>query len=188
MVRSTQEPEAAPEATSVQTEDTVTESKVDPLARSFAAEDILKNHVIASVGVGAVPLPLVDAAGLVAIQIRLIRQLSTLYGHSFSEQVVRSSIVSLLGGTLSVGYGMAAGSLLKMVPGLGTVLGSLGLPVIAGATTYALGRVYIRHFEQGGTLLDLKAGDVRSYYAEQFRKGQAMVRRNNKPDVEAAAA
>jgi hypothetical protein len=46
------------------------------------------------------------------------------------------------------------------------------MPVISGASTYAIYKVFIQHFESGGTFLDLDPAKVKSYFAEQFTKGK----------------
>src|SRR3546814_13443663 len=89
-----------------------------------------------------------------ALQMRMIQRISLLYGHTYSEKAVRSTILSLVGSSVTVGLGIGAASLLKMVPGIGWALGGLGMPALCGASTYAVGQVYIKHFEEGGSLLD----------------------------------
>ena len=46
------------------------------------------------------------------------------------------------------------------------------MPAVNGAFSYAVGRVFIRHFESGGTFLDFDADKVRGYFNEQFREGK----------------
>lgn len=165
-------------------EDPVITGKVtllDPISEkpeALHAESTVKSHVIAAMGIGTLPLPLFDGAALIALQLRMIERISRRYGHDFSEKAARSTVLALLGGSLSVVAGLGAGSLLKAVPGIGWALGGLGLPALAGAATYALGRTYIRHFEEGGTILDLDAETLRAYFDEQFRRGKAVVMEN----------
>jgi uncharacterized protein (DUF697 family) len=75
----------------------------------------------------------------------MIRQLARLYEVEFSQQRAESIIGSLLG----VGAARSLVGFLRFVPGLGA-LGILALP---SASTYALGKVFIKHFESGGTFL-----------------------------------
>ena len=62
---------------------------------------------------------------------------------------------------------MTFGSLIKGVPGIGSVVGALTMPVYSAGATYVIGRVFMKHFASGGTLLDFNPPDYR-----EFLKGQ----------------
>ena len=49
------------------------------------------------------------------------------------------------------------------------------MPAAAGASTYAVGQVFIQHFESGGTFLDFDPDKVKAYFAEQVEKGKLVV-------------
>jgi len=51
------------------------------------ADRVINNHVMVSMGAGAIPVPLLDVAAVTAIQLDLIRELSYLYDADFSETV-----------------------------------------------------------------------------------------------------
>jgi hypothetical protein len=51
----------------------------------------------------------------------------------------------------------------------------IGMAVFGTASTYAVGSVFIQHFETGGTLLTFDAEKVRDFYAQQFREGRQVV-------------
>src|SRR5690606_15888195 len=63
---------------------------------------------------------------------------------------------------------------IKFIPGVGSVLGGVTLAVLSGASTYALGEVFKRHFETGGTFLDFDVERLKKYYNEKFEKGKEM--------------
>ncbi|MQX35697.1 YcjF family protein [Roseospira navarrensis] len=141
--------------------------------RALSAENMIKSYVIASVAAGSVPVPLFDIAAVAGIQLRMIQKLSHLYGKEFSEHAARNIISALAGGVVSYGGGyVLAASAFKLIPGIGWMVGMASLPIVSGATTYAVGRVMVNHFEGGGSLFDLSADDVRAFYEEQFRKGK----------------
>ena len=56
----------------------------------------------------------------------------------------------------------AGSSLLKLLPGFGYLAGNAALSTLAGGVTYATGKVFLDHFEAGGTLVD--------YCPEAFRR------------------
>ncbi|HNE30241.1 MAG TPA: SHOCT domain-containing protein, partial [Saprospiraceae bacterium] len=62
--------------------------------------------------------------------------------------------------------------LVKMIPGVGTVIGELSMPVLSGASTYALGRVLANHFQQGGTLADLDLKSARREFEDEIETGK----------------
>jgi hypothetical protein len=45
-------------------------------------------------------------------------------------------------------------------------------PLIYCDATYAIGKVFVKHFESGGTLLNFNVDKVKDYYNEQFKKGE----------------
>jgi hypothetical protein len=63
---------------------------------------------------------------------------------------------------------------LKLFPGIGHLAGGASMSILAGATTYAVGQVFIQHFDSGGTLLDFNPGAVREKFREKLRDGKAM--------------
>jgi len=38
------------------------------------------------------------------------------------------------------------------------------MPIVAGAATYAIGKVFVRHFASGGTFLTFNPEKVKDYY------------------------
>ncbi|MEI7823841.1 MAG: GTPase, partial [Chlorobiaceae bacterium] len=109
---------------------------------------------------------------LVGIQLDMIRTLSSEYGVTFRRDIGKSVITTLLGGFIPVALGGTLSSLIKCIPLIGQTTGAITMPVISGASTYAIYKVFIQHFESGGTFLDLDPAKVKSYFAEQFTKGK----------------
>jgi uncharacterized protein (DUF697 family) len=59
-----------------------------------------------------------------------------------------------------------------MIPVAGTIIGGVSVPLLAGATTFAVGRVFIQHFETGGTFLDFDVDKMKNYFQQEFEKGK----------------
>ena len=156
------------------TSEAIADAKPEAAAgvRALVAEGIIKNYVAGSIGASAIPLPVVDIAAIGALQLRMIQKLSKLYGQAFSQKLVRSSIVSLAGGFVGYGLGATSSSLLKAVPGIGWLMGFATLPLMAGATTYALGKVFVKHFEDGGSLFDLEPDSLKALYVKELKRGK----------------
>ncbi len=150
----------------------VAESINDTLDRDQRIEKHARNHILAAMGVGLVPIPLVDLVALIGVQLDMIRTLSVEYGVPFRRDIGKSVITTLLGGFIPVALGGTLSSLIKCIPLIGQTTGAITMPVISGASTYAIYKVFIQHFESGGTFLDLDPAKVKSYFAEQFTKGK----------------
>lgn len=143
--------------------DTMTDAastEIAPADLDSKAENIVKSHAMVAMAGGLVPFPLVDVAVLVSNQVKMIHSLSKLYDVPFKEVRVRSTVIALLGGAAPVA-GVMGMSALKIIPGIGTLIGSGGVSVTGGALTYAVGRSFIRHFEGGG--------DTRSFDLQKMR-------------------
>ena len=148
------------------------------------AQAIVKNHVIGSMGISLVPIPLVDLVALSGIQIKMLHALARLYRVPFSENLGKSLIVSLVGGIMPTSTAMTLASLAKAIPGLGTATGMISVSVLGGATTYAIGNVFMQHFEFGGTLLDFDPKTMRDYFASKLREGkQVATNLRQKPET-----
>ena len=132
------------------------------------ANEIITNHVGFSLGAGLVPFPGADLLAVSAVQFNMLRQLAKLYNVSFFETLGKN-VVSALAGS---GVARLGASLIKIIPGVGTVVGELSMPVLSGASTYALGKVVAKHFQHGGTLADLDLTKARQEYSEEMDAGK----------------
>jgi len=140
--------------------------------REERLEKLSKYHVLASMGVGLIPFPVVDMVALMGVQLNMIRKLCAEYGVPFKQDAGKSVISSLLGGVLPVPVGFALISLLKFIPVIGLTTGAVTMPVLSGASTYAIYKVFVKHFEMGGTFLDMDPSKFKTYFSEQFAKGK----------------
>ena len=124
-------------------------SCVDPLAarRRALARRIVDRHKNYAAAGGLVPLPAVSIASVTAINLRMVKQLSELYGVPFQRDRTRSLIIALIAGTVPTGAGLAASSILMwIVPG-GLVWGLGAAALTAGALTRGIGLVFVDSFE-----------------------------------------
>jgi len=133
------------------------------------ADKIVRRYMIWSAGTALIPLPLVDMIAVTAIELALLKKLSDHYEIRFSTQRGKALIASLIGGLHA---GLFTGSLLKMVPVIGVGGAAIPIAALAGALTYAVGKVFIRHFEAGGTLLDFDPSKLEKYFEQKFKEGR----------------
>jgi uncharacterized protein (DUF697 family) len=118
---------------------------------------------------GLIPVPLVDVFAVSGVQLQLLRRLSQMYGVPFSENMGKSVLASLMGSMIPATSGMGVTSALKGVPIIGA-LSTLVMPTLSAGATYAIGKVFIEHFDSGGTLLDFNPPDYREFIKVQKEK------------------
>lgn len=146
---------------------------------SKQAEALVKKYMLGALAVGVVPLPLVDLAALTAVQLRLLSRLADLYDLEFSSQLAASLIGSLVGaGGTVLAANVSGRVLVHFVPVAGWIVSIASTSLFAGASTFAVGRVFIQHFDSGGTFLTFDPDKVRQYYAEQFKVGSSAMEEN----------
>ena len=145
-------------------------------AKSKHANSIIKNHMIWAMGAGFIPVPIADFFAVSAINLDMIRQLSKVYEVDFKETEGKAVITALTGSSLA----RIGARAVKFIPGIGSMLGGVTLAVLSGASCYALGEVFKKHFETGGTFLDFDPARVKKYYDEKFEKGKQMAKEMEK--------
>jgi len=137
---------------------------------------IINDHVLASMALGLIPLPLVDLAGLTLIQANMIQSLSELGGTKCTLGEARKWILAFAGGSSSVFVGTSlVKSLFKVVPVIGPLLGGLSSSASGGAVTYALGQLFRKHCQQGGSPTEEPSSDLRSQFEEAVAQGSSRV-------------
>lgn len=154
--------------------------------REKHADTIIKNHIVWSMGAGLIPVPIVDFFAVSGIQLDMIRQLCKLYDQDFKESEGKAIITSLTGSGLAR---MGARAMIKFIPGVGSVVGGVTMAVLSGASSYALGEVFKKHFETGGTFLDFDPKRLKKIYNEKFEKGKKVaeqIKKENDKKREAA--
>jgi uncharacterized protein (DUF697 family) len=151
------------------------DKKIDPpeetILEKTDPEKIVRNHIIGAMAIGLIPIPLADMAALTGIQLNMLRKLGNAYDVPFSKDTGKNIIASLVGGSIPAFSSGALASFVKTVPIVGQTIGVLTMPALAGATTYAIGKVFIQHFASGGTFLNFDPDQVRDYYAEMLKEG-----------------
>ena len=149
--------------------ESVVEPSVEPDAdRDAKAKAIIKHYTKWAAGAGIVPIPLLDAFTMSAVQMSMVRKLAELYDIPYNSQIMKSAVAGLIGGVNAAYLG---GSALKMFPVLG-IFTLAAMPAINAAINWAVGKVFVQHFESGGTFLDFDPAKVKAYFEEQYREGK----------------
>lgn len=132
------------------------------------AAEIISTAAKWSAGAGLIPIPLLDVAALGVIQVRMVRDIGKLYNQSFRDTPIKGTVTVLLGTLLPTAGTSIVASGIKAMPGVGTLLGIAAFPALGSAATYAMGRVIVRHFEQGGTAAEFTADRVKADLHNEF--------------------
>lgn len=130
-----------------------------------------------SMGAGLIPFPLADVFTVGAVQLDLIRQLCKIYEIDFKEEEGRAIVTSLTSSMLAK---IGARTAIKLIPGIGTIIGGVTMSALSGASTYAVGKAFQTHFEKGGTILDIDLNRLKKVYQEKFEKGKEEAKRYKK--------
>lgn len=145
--------------------------------RDKHAETVIRHHVLLTMGAGFIPFPVLDILAVTAVQLDMVKQLCQVYDVDYSGMQGKAIVGALTSSTLTR---TAARGMLKIIPGVGTVIGGVALTITTGASTYALGETFKQHFKNGGTVLDIDTTQLKKAYAEQFEKGKKIAEKLRK--------
>lgn len=140
--------------------DTVHPSSIRPVAdpaqrQSEIDQDTIKYAIISAI-IGATPVPglaVIADAAVVAIQIKLVRDIGQYWGHTIDAKAARSLLAAAAGST---GMRIAVFNLARMVPGWGSAFAAAG----SFASTYAMARVANAYFGAGKSLSENAMRDL----------------------------
>jgi uncharacterized protein (DUF697 family) len=155
---------------------------IDAARKRKQAEAKIAAAVTAAGTAGATPIPFADAVVLVPIQLGMMAAVAQTYGVRM-ERAMLAGLAATTGAT-SAGRSLA-GSLLKMVPGAGSVAGGAINAGVAGGLTYAMGRAWmlvcqrLARGELVGVDGALDNAAVKRLFSEEFRR--QWTRRGDRP-------
>jgi uncharacterized protein (DUF697 family)/predicted GTPase len=121
--------------------------KVDIELKKTQSHAIVAGAAISAAGMAAIPIPFPDYFAIVPIQIGMLAGISATFGLSIDK----SFLSTIVGGAIT-GSGTMAGrtivtNLLKMIPGVGSLVGGTIAAATAAALTTAFGEAYIAALE-----------------------------------------
>lgn len=135
-------------------------------------EKALRDSVYASMGIGIIPLTFVNVAAVTASNLNLVRKLSELYGVEFKESMAKKIIISITGASA----GVLASPIIEMavigLPLVGLPLAVGTQPILNGMTTYALGRMFVTHFERGGSFIGANTDTMKEDFSEAYKNSR----------------
>jgi len=144
--------------------------------QNLQAKTVVSRYVWWSLAAGLVPVPVFDFVAVTGVQVKMLSDLAKVYGVPFKKDRVKNVVAALLGAVIPVRLGQTrVATMLRFVPLVGTVTGIITEPVLLGASTYAVGRVFTQHFASGGTFLDFDPAEVKAHFMREFEQGKTAV-------------
>ncbi|HHJ14005.1 MAG TPA: DUF697 domain-containing protein [Gammaproteobacteria bacterium] len=142
-----------------------------PEDRIVQANQAVRNHSILSGALGFIPVPPLGVALIIANGLKMVHKLSIIYDIEFNKDWGKAAIGSFLSacGTYSISSRLIW-ALSTVVPPAAPVVSVVTRPVFGGALMYLMGKIFIQHFESGGTLLTFDPEKVREHYAALLEK------------------
>ena len=122
----------------------VAAQKADLALTRQRAHMVVGGAPASSIGVAAAPIPFADAALLVPIQVSMLAGITATYGLSLGEGFLSTLVAATVGGVAATVSGrLLVTSLLKLIPGAGSIAGGAIAAATAAALTTALGEGYM---------------------------------------------
>jgi uncharacterized protein (DUF697 family) len=142
------------------------------LTREEQAKALMYKYMMQNAALGLLPIPVIDVLTIGGTQLAMLGAISKVYGIDYHQNMVKPIVASLLG---ALGYDFAvrgiAGALVKTVPVFGLLVGIASMPIMGAASTYAVAKVFIQHFESGGTFINFDAEEAKKYFSQYYKEG-----------------
>lgn len=154
-------------------------NKIDKGEKNLSeqADKLIKKYAFGSGLFGYVPVPVLDAFAIMAVQRKMLFHLAKVYSVAFSRSMAKDLLKTLAGGFASKA---ALPMAIKLIPGINILFGSTGMAAIGSASTYAVGRVFKKHFEEGGTLEDFDPDKEKETFEAELKKGVILMQDKKK--------
>jgi uncharacterized protein (DUF697 family) len=119
------------------------------------ADEVISKYMWAAGGAAAInPFPLLDLAGGSAITVKMVLDLAAVYGQKIDADTIVTllgqlgkNLIAMVGATAAApALAAAVGSVLKTVPGIGTIAGGIVQGLVQALVTRWIGRVFCEYF------------------------------------------
>jgi uncharacterized protein (DUF697 family) len=152
---------------------------VDEATKEIAAlkaDNIIKSHIIMAMSAGLVPSPVVDMLAVTLIEVNMIAELAAAYHFPIPHRLVTIKVLISLAGGIGPAYlSVKFHSMLKALPLVGHAIYVGALSLSGGISVYAVGKIFQKHFESGGTFLSSENTVLRHYFVEKQAEGKRVV-------------
>lgn len=145
-----------------------------------SSESVVRKYAEWSIVAGLVPANFLDTVAVTGVQLKMISELCKLYGVPFKKESARAIISSLIASNVTTGLSHTVGlQAIKNIPYLGKLLYVAVQPAMSYASTFALGSVFVRHFEKKGSLVDFNIHDVGVSFKDTYESAKKAFKSEN---------
>jgi uncharacterized protein (DUF697 family) len=136
------------------------------LNRESGAMKIVRRYMLFSFGAAMIPAAPLDTVVLAGVHVVLIKKICEHYGVEFSDHAARNILIAILGSLIPGSIGSVVGKkMFRMLPLAMHAAGFVAMAGFSAAVSYGIGKIFIRHFESGGTLLDFNLDKLHRLFA-----------------------
>ena len=136
---------------------------------------IVRKHVWLAMAVGLIPIPLFNFVSVTAVQISMLSDIASKFGVTSSSEKVKTLLTSLVGGAIPLATSGYMARIIRAIPIVNHTVGFVTMPMVSGASTYAVGKIFILHFSKGGTFSTFKEEDAKKDYVRIVNEEQKSI-------------
>ena len=118
----------------------------------------------------AVPNTVLEYVAISGMQARMLQEVSRVYGVPFKADAVKVIVGSILGGSVAYFLSDFYSSWVRSIPVVGKPISFLTEPAIAYVTTYAVGLVFLEHFERNGSFQNIDLESIKKSIKEKVNQ------------------
>lgn len=151
-------------------------SVIEKQSERKKADDIVRRFTIIAAGVGVVPSPSVNSIAVLGLELQMINELATAYTFPFPTKLAMSKVfISLIGSLGPVYFALKSRAALGAVPVFGQLLSASIYSISGAISVYAVGKIFQKHFESGGTLISKDNRLLKKMFKEHYEEGKEIV-------------
>lgn len=122
---------------------------------------------------GFIPVTGLDTVTISGVQLKMVYDLCEIYKVPFKKEAVLAAVGAALGGSFTtIVASKVAGVGMSRIPYVGSVITLLTQPAISYATTFAIGLLFVKHFENNGDLLNFDLDSTKAVFDKEFEKAK----------------
>lgn len=153
----------------------INQTEAQPVNRPdpAAVEKAIRQNALGAMASCFIPNKIANMAAVTAINLNMARMLSKLYGVEFRHDIATKLIVSAagMGGTM-VFTPLVEDLLFKIVPVYNVQAMVCSVPVMFGGVTYAVGKMFVNHFERGGSFADANIDVMKQSFKAAYKNSR----------------